>query len=131
MKRMVEMEDSLDERAQMAIDEVKDLLLEYLEDNPDTDELPCLHNDLDYSGAVHGIVDGCVPVYTYEIESNWYLHSNELEEAYENAGVGDNPRENSGMAAIYFYIHEQVCNWYHDEAEDIFEEWLEESEDED
>lgn len=125
MKRTVEIEDSLSDRVDGAIEDVKAALLSYLEDNPDTDETPDLGNDLDYSGTIHEIVDGSVPIYTREIEDTWYLYASELEEAYENAGVGDNPRENNGMAAIYYYIHEKVCDWYHSNADDVFEEWKE------
>lgn len=125
MKRNYEIDDTLEENTQGAIDELKDYLLEYLKENPDTDSLPDLGNDLDYSGRVHEIVDGSVPIYTKEIEDTWYLHKNELEEAYENAGCGDNPLENNGMSAIYFYIYERVCDWYNTEAQDIFGGWLE------
>lgn len=124
-KRTVEIEDSLDDAVSDAIDQVKDELISYLDQNPDTDETPDLGNDLDYSGAIHEIVDGSVPIYTSEIEDTWYLYASELEEAYENAGVGDNPRENNGMAAIYYYVHEKVCEWYHSNAEDVFDEWKE------
>jgi hypothetical protein len=78
---------------------------------------------LDYSGAIHEIVDVSVPIYTKEIEDTWYLYAPELEEAYENAGCGDNPRENNGMAAIYYYIQEKVGEWYSDNAQDLFDEW--------
>jgi hypothetical protein len=125
MNRTVEIEDTLQERVESACDDVKDLLIQYLDENPDTDDVPCINNDLDYSGSVHEIVDGSVPIYTGEIEDTWYLYSRRLEEAYENAGVGSNPRENDGMAAIYFYIMEQVQEWYRDNAEDVFEEWKE------
>jgi hypothetical protein len=100
-------------------------LLAYLEQNPDTDEVPCINNDLDYSGAIHEIVDGAVPIYTGEINDTWYIYGRELEEAYENAGVGDNPKESNGMAAIYFYIMAKVQEWYADNAEEIFDEWKE------
>lgn len=125
MKRTVEIEDGLQERVDSAIEDVKAALLSYLEDNSDTDETPCLNNDLDYNGSIHEIVDGSVPIYTKEIEDTWYLYASELEEAYENAGVGDNPRENNGMAAIYYYISDKVNEWYHNNADDIFEEWKE------
>ena len=74
MKRTIEINDTLDERVESAIDDVKQELLNYLEANPDTDELPCLNNDLDYSGAIHEIIDGSVPIYTHELEDNYYLH---------------------------------------------------------
>ena len=125
MKRTVEIEDTLQERVDSAIEDTKELLLQYLKDNPGTDELPCLYNDLDYNGGFHEIVDGSVPIYTSEIDDTWYMHASRLEEAYENAGVGENPRDTDGMAAIYYYIHQEVCEWYNDNAEDVFDEWAE------
>jgi hypothetical protein len=122
MKRTIEIEDTLQDRVECAIEDVKAELLRYCEENK-PDELPDLGNDLDYSGAIHEIVDCSVPIYTHEIKTAWYLHGSDLESAYENAGVGENPMENDGMAAIYFYIHEQVCEWYSDNAEDVFEGW--------
>ena len=123
MKRTIEIDDTLQERVDSAIEDVKQELLSYLDENRDTDKVPCINNDLDYSGAIHEIVDGSVPIYTKEIEDTWYLYASELEEAYENAGCGTNPRENNGMAAIYYYISEKVNEWYSNEAEDIFDEW--------
>lgn len=123
--RKVEIEDTLQENADGAIEEVKEALLEFLNDNPDTTDLPCLNNDLDYSGRIHEIIDGAVPIYTSEIEDTWYLHSGELEEAYENHGFGENPRENNGATAIYCYISDEVTEWYRNEAEEIFDEWRE------
>lgn len=128
MKRTVEIEDTLKERVESAIEDVKNELLAYLEQNPDTDETPCINNDLDYSGAIHEIVDGAVPIYTGEIDDTWYLYGRALEIAYENAGIGGNPKENNGMAAIYFYIMDEVQEWYRDNADDIFDEWKEKKE---
>jgi hypothetical protein len=125
MKRTIEIDDTLDNRVESAIEDIKSELQNYLKENPDTDSLPCLNNDLDYSGAIHSIVDSSVPVYTHEIKTAWYLHGSELEEAYENAGVGDNPMENDGMSAIYFFIMEKVQEWYSENAEEVFEEWKE------
>ena len=110
MKRTIEIDDTLDNRVECAIDEVKSELENYLNNNPDTDSVPCLNNDLDYDGAIHSIVDSSVPVYTHEIKTAWFLHGSELEEAYKNAGIGDNPMENDGMAAIYFWVHCRNCS---------------------
>jgi hypothetical protein len=127
MKRTIEIDDTLPDRVQSAIDDVRDELLTYCNDNePDT--LPDLGNDLDYSGAIHAIIDGSVPVYTNEIKTAWFLHGSEIEDAYENAGCGENPMENDGMAAIYFYINEQVSEWYAEEAEAVFDTWKSEHE---
>lgn len=122
MKRTIEIEDTLNDRVESAISDVRTELENYLTENT-PESCPCISNDLDYSGSIHEIVDGSVPIYTKEIEDTWYLHASELEEAYENAGCGENPRENNGMAAIYFYISEKVNDWYANNAESIFEEW--------
>jgi len=124
MKRTIEIEDTLEDRVDRAISDVKECLLTYCADN-DPDELPDLGNDLDYSGSIHEIVDGSVPIYTHEIKTAWFLHGSDLESAYEDAGAGENPMENDGMAAIYFYIHQRVCSWYNDEAQAVFDAWLE------
>jgi hypothetical protein len=123
----IEIEDTLPDRVEVAIDEVKEELIRYLNAN-NPDMTPDL-NDLGYSGTIHEIVDGCVPVYTHEIETAWYLHSRELQQAYFDAGVGDNPRENDGMAAIYYYIDQQVSEWYDDNADDIMDTFEKEQED--
>lgn len=128
MKRTIEIEDTLQERVDSAIEDVKQELLNYLEENKDTDELPCLNNDLDYSGAIHEIVDGSVPIYTHEIKSTMYLHGSEINRAFDDAGLGtrdDKWPMGWEAAAIYCYIMEQVQEWYNDNAQDIFEEWKE------
>lgn len=128
-KRTVEIDDTLDEIVESAIDDVKQELLSYLEQNPDTDETPDLGNDLDYSGAIHEIVDSAVPVYTSEINDLFYLYGNRFEQAFDDAGIGDksDPNWPSGWkpAAIYCYIDEQVREWYQNNADDVFSEWKE------
>jgi hypothetical protein len=118
-KITIEIDDVLPVCVESAIDQVRDLLVDYIVTNK-SDEVPCLSNDLDYSGRVHEIIDGAVPVYTRDIEAAWFLHASELEEAYEDAGIGNNPRENEGMTAIYFYIEQRVNEWYSENAQEIF-----------
>lgn len=120
-KRRIEIDDVLPDCVESAIEGVEELLRDYIKDNK-PDSVPCLSSDLDYDGRVHGIVDGAVPIWTNQIEAAWFLHGRDLEEAYENAGVGENPRENNGMAAIYYYISEKVAEWYAANAERIFDE---------
>ncbi|MDP0495411.1 MAG: hypothetical protein Q7Q73_04305 [Verrucomicrobiota bacterium JB024] len=131
MKRTIEIDDTLQERIDTAIEEVEERLRDYLNDNLDISALPDLYGDLDYRGGVHDIIDGAVPVYTAEIKGLWFLYQAELEEAYKQAGYGDNPLENNGMSALYCYIEQQVADWYNREAEDIFERWQESRPDED
>lgn len=129
MKRSIEIEDTLQDRVESAIDDVKAELIRYLDENPDTDSVPCISNDLDYSGAIHEIVDGSVPIYTKEIDDTYYLHGSEIDEAFDDAGIGD--RDNKGWpmgwkaAAIYCYIEQKVHEWYSNNAGDVFDEWKE------
>ncbi len=130
MKRQIEIDDTLGDCVESAIDSVKDELKSYLEQNPDTDELPCISNDLDYSGAIHKIIDGSVPIYTQEIADIFYLHGDECEQAFDDAGIGEKKDGDCWSmgwkaAAIYFYIESKVHEWYQSNAQDIFEEWQE------
>ena len=122
-KITIELDDTLQDRVNSACEDVKEELLSYLaSEKPDA--LPELC-DLDNAGAIHSIIDSAVPVYTREIETAWFLHGSDLESAYEDSGIGENPRENNGMTAIYCYIEQQVHEWYRDNAEEIFENWKE------
>jgi hypothetical protein len=126
MKRQVEIDDTLRERVDGAIEEVKQELLNYLKENT-PDKVPCISNDLNYSGAIDEIVDGSVPIYTKEIEDTYYLYGDEIDEAFDDAGIGE--RDDKGWpmgwkpAAIYCYIDQKVHEWYHNNVEDIFDEW--------
>jgi hypothetical protein len=122
MERTITVNDTLRERVESAIEDVKNELLNYLKENPDTDEVPDLGNDLDYSGAIHEIVDGSVPVYTHEIDTIHFLYGSEVEQAWENAGTGEERDENWKAVAIYYYIDQEVSEWYSENAEEIFNE---------
>ena len=127
MKRTIEIEDTLQDCVDRAIDMVKDELLSHLDQNPDTWKTPDLGNDLGSSGAIHEIIDGSVPTHTKDIKDIFYLNGEEIEEAFDNAGIGT--KEDKGWpcgwkaAAIYCYIEQKVHEWYRTEAEDIFQEW--------
>ena len=118
MKRTVEIDDTLQDRVDSAISETEESLMDYLSNYPETDSDLDIE-DLNCRGMIDQIIDGCVPVYYHEINTIWYLHGDRIEEAYENAGIGENPRENSGMTAIYLYISDKVYQWYADNAEAI------------
>jgi len=125
MKRTIEVNDMLEERVECAKEETKDAIVEYITDNelskPETqEELESLIEDIEalcdiqdkvnYNGRIDEIIDGCVPIYTYDIKTAFFLHGGELEDAYEIAGFGDNPLENNGMTAIYCYISQELNN---------------------
>jgi hypothetical protein len=38
-------------------------------------------------------------------------------------GLGDNPRENNGMSAIFCLLSEFATEWSRENANDIFENW--------
>ena len=127
MKRTIEIDDTLQDRIDSAISDVRDLLDEWLTDNADADETPCLNDDLDYGGSVHEIIDSSTPVYYHEIDTIFYLHGSEVEAAFDDAGFDD---KNDAAwpagwraAAIYCYIEQAVNEWYQEHADDIFEAW--------
>lgn len=127
MRKTIEIEDNLQEIIDGATEDVKNELLSYLDQNPDIDRCPNLNNDLDYSGSIHQIVDSAVPIYTNEIRDLWYLHGDGFEKAYDDAGVGEKKDDGwpSGWkaAAIYYYINQEVYEWYQNEAEGVFEDY--------
>lgn len=55
----------------------------------------------------------------------WFLYGSEFEEAYEDAGIGENPMENDGMVAVYCYIDQNVRGHYEDNKDEWFSEWQE------
>lgn len=118
MKRTIEIDDTLQETVDQAISELKDCIRDYIFDNIDIDSL-CLSNDIDYDGRFHEIVDGCVPIYTDEIDGLWYLYKHEFVEAFENAGVDGDSRDNNGMVAIYYYIEQKCWDWWHENTDEI------------
>ena len=131
-KRTIEIEDTLDDILESVKSDIKDLAIEWIKDNK-ADEAPDLFNDLDYSGSVHEIIDGSVPIYTNEINDLFYLYGNEFEEAFDNAGIGNKEDKSWPCgwkpAAIYCYIEQEISEWYEQEKDEIFEENKPESDD--
>ena len=133
MKRTIEINDTLPEILSALQTDVRWVLKCWIHDNVKEEVLagesidtPCMSNDLDYSGAIHELIDGAVPVYYSEIDGLWYLYKSEFIEAYEGMGIGEDPTENSGMAAIYCYLEQEISDWYHDNGEELTEEICEE-----
>lgn len=122
MKKQIEIEDNLSEIVNDTIEDVYNLLLDFLKKNPNVDNV-CLNNDLDYNGEVHEIIDSHVPIYTYIIRGLWYLYEDDFVESYMNAGTGENPRENNGMVAIYCYLSDKVNEWYSNNSEKIIKDF--------
>ena len=128
MKRTIEVNDVLSERVDSAIEDVKSAILDYAEEN-ESDELPDF-NDVDYDGRIHDIIDTAVPIYTHDIKVAMFLYGDEIEQAFDDAGVGtrDDCKEMPlgwEGAAIYCYIEQKVHDWYDESADDVFAEWKE------
>ena len=132
MKRTIEINDTLQDTVDQCIEDTKELLLEWLQNNPESDiseptETPCLHNDLDYDGRFHEIIDGNTPIYTHEIDTIFYLHGHLCEDAFENC-FGPEAKNDDGWpcgwraAAIYQYLSDHACEWYNENADSITEE---------
>lgn len=124
MKITIDINDKLPEIIEAVIDEVKEAIVSYALKN-DLQKLPDLSNAIDYDGTLHEIIDSAVPIYTNDIKDIYYLHDNELDEAFDNAGLGD--RDASWplgwkAAAIYCYLEQEVYEWYHLEGEAWFYE---------
>ena len=141
MEKTIKVNDNLYDYAAQAKEEVKDELVNYIKDNyancelVNVDELECLIQDIEFldypdnindSGAIDQIVDSNVPIYNYDIDTCFFLHKNEIEEAYENMGIGDNPLENSGMTAIWCYIYQEVNEAQDELLQEAIEEVVEE-----
>jgi hypothetical protein len=131
MKRTIEIDDTLQDCVNSAIEDIKEYLDGWLDDNHTGDteepEAPDIGNDLDYDGRVHEIIDGSVPIYTAEIKDIFYLHGEDVEGAFDDAGFGEkyDAKWPSGWraAAIYCYIELKVNEWYSDNADFLVEQW--------
>lgn len=130
MKRTIEIEDNLQNYCDTAISELKDCIKEFIKENSDIDSL-CLSNDINYDGRFHAIIDSNVPIYTSEIDAQWYLHKYELVEAFENAGFDGDSTQNNGMTAIYLYIEQECWEWWYSIEDELNTALLEFQESED
>ena len=102
---IVTITDSLAERRETLIEEAKAMLDEYIEETGG--ELPNQLPD-EVCDYIRGQADSSTPVYYKEIKGLWYLYWELFEDAYDNAGVGNNPIENNGQFAILFYLEQQA-----------------------
>jgi len=116
MKRTITINDTLQETVDHCIEELKDKLIEYWQDNLDKEEI-CLSNDIDYDGSFHELIDSNVPIYNSEINDLFYLYGDELEQAYDDAGLYDEKPDNYKQVCIYCYLEQEVANWFNENIE--------------
>ena len=123
MTNTVQLTDRLDDIIESTWDDVVDLLKTYFVENGG--DLPCLHNDLDYSGAVAELIDSAVPIYTSELNELAYFHHDAAIAALvDTFGSADGDWPSGTFAAgLYQLIENGINERWHEEAEDLWEEW--------
>ena len=131
MKRTIEIDDNLSELVEDCKTELLDAFREYIEEDPDTENLD---NVNELSDRIYEIVDSSTPIYYSDIDGLYYLYGSEFDEAYENAGCGDKSEDNYRQAAIYFYLSEKTFEfmndlqtWFEDKISELDEEEDEEA----
>ena len=126
MPNTAQLTDRLDEIIDSTWSDVTDLLKDYFIENGG--DLPCLHNDLDYSGDVAGLIDSAVPIYNAELSELAYFHHDAaLSALVDTFGSADGDWPSGAFAAgLYCLIEQGVSEKWHEEAEDLWQEWLDE-----
>ncbi len=119
-KVTVEMNDDLDERVESVIDELKEEIQDYFENNAPGASLPGIYEVT--GDNLHELVDGAVPAYSKQLDDLYYLHSYELDKALDDAGL-DTDSDNRIGCAIYCYIEQEVHKWFSDNINELFEEF--------
>lgn len=113
MKRTIEIDDTLQETIEEAKDELRADFASYLKENPDTEDMDT-YWQAQGADMMHEIADSNTPIYYGEIDGLYYLYSDELEEAYENEGVGNGSEDNHRQVTIYCYIGQALSNYYNE-----------------
>lgn len=123
MSTTVQLTDNLPEIIDSTWDDVVELLKTYFVEHGG--DLPCLHNDLDYSGAVAELIDSAVPIYTAELNELAYFHHDAaiaaLVDTFGSAD-GDWPL-GTFAAGLYQLIDNGINEKWHEQAEDLWQEW--------
>lgn len=123
MPTTIQLTDHLPEIIDSTWDDVVELLKTYFVEHGG--DLPCLHNDLDYSGAVTELIDSAVPIYTAELNELAYFHHDAaiaaLVDTFGSAD-GDWPL-GTFAAGLYQLIDNGINEKWHEDAEDLWQEW--------
>ena len=129
----VEIETDLPELVHDAIEEIKRAIGEFVSsgDIDESMDSQAIDEALDYDGTKTQIIDGMVPVYTYDLEALFYVHKRVLLDAFHDAGICtvDEVLKNSDSfplgiegVAIFCYIEQFVNAWMFDDMQDWFNE---------
>ena len=127
----VEIETDLSELVASAIEEIKQSI-EWLVSEGDMEidaDVDDINEALEYDGTKHEIIDGTVPVYTYQLDALFYVHKWDLMEAFMDSGIStvEEIKANPDSfilglegVAIFCYIEQEVNEWINDDLEDWF-----------
>lgn len=120
MKKTLEIDDTLDERVETAKEELADAIRSELEDGKSLEKI-----DEDIYDTINEIADSNTPVYTSEINDIFYLHGFEVEEAFDDAGIGEKNNKDFPCgwkaAAICCYIEAKLNDYWQDELKEKLE----------
>ena len=126
MPNTAQLTDRLDEIIDSTWNDVTELFKEYFVVHGG--DLPCLHNDLDYDGGVADLIDSAVPIYNAELSELAYFHHDAaLSALVEQFGSADGDWPSGAFAAgLYCLIEQGISQKWEEEAEDLWQEWLDE-----
>lgn len=128
MSDTVQLTDRLPEIIDSVWDDVVELLKQYFIEHNSSDSFPCLHNDLDHSGAVRELIDSAIPIYTAQLSELAYFHHDAAISALSyQYGVTNNDWPLGPFAAgLYCLIEQRLAELYDKDGEDLWESWTEE-----
>ena len=118
-KRIIEMEDNLQDIVDEIKEEIKDDFISYLEEKlsvKDFDEYYQAQG-LDFSQEIS---DSSTPIYYTDIDNLYYLYGNEFDEAYNSAGIGNGNEDNYRQVSICCYLEEKAQDYLY-ELEVLFD----------
>lgn len=126
MSLTVQLTDRLPDLIDSAWEQICDLLRDHFVEHGG--DLPCLHNDLDYNGAVSEIIDSTVPIYTSQLNELAYFHHDAAIAALvDTFGSADGDWPSGTFAAgLYQLIDNAINEKWHEDAEDLWQKWLDE-----
>lgn len=129
MPNTVQLTDRLDDIIESTWDDVVDLLADYFEVHGG--DLPCLYNDLDYSGAVTELIDSAVPIWTSDLRELAYFHHDAAIAALtDQVGSADGDWPSGPFAAgLYCLIEQGISERWHADAEDLWDTWTDTTKD--
>jgi hypothetical protein len=123
-KITIELEDTLEERVNNAKEELLVSFKDFLSYNQDTEKFDTFIQK-GGSDSIHEIADSSTPIYNKEIKDIHYLHGDDIEEAYKNAGIGSGGEDNHLSIAICLYIEQELTEYMNDELDKLFEQFIE------